>query len=233
MLIDLREKVCNANHDLVKYNLVTLTWGNVSGIDREKGLVVIKPSGLSYDEMQPSDMVAVDLEGNVVEGTQNPSSDTVTHLKLYKAFENIGGIAHTHSKYATMFAQAGVEIPCLGTTHADSFCGPIPLTRFLSEEEIKQGYEENTGTVIIERFTDIKPLEMPAVLVRGHGPFTFGKTPQAAAENSHILENIAEMAFGTYQINPDCEDLPDSILKKHYSRKHGPDAYYGQKNKEK
>lgn len=233
MLSDLREKVLTANLDLVKYKLVTLTWGNVSGIDREKGLIVIKPSGLPYDGMKASDMVIVDLEGNVVEGSHNPSSDTPTHLQLYKAFPVIGGIAHTHSKFATVFAQTGMEIPCLGTTHADSFYGPIPLTRFITEEEIKDGYEKNTATVIIERFKDINPLEMPAVLVRGHGPFTFGKTPESASENSHILEIIAEMAFGTLRINPECENLPERILKKHYNRKHGPDAYYGQKNKEK
>ena len=233
MLSDLREKVLKANLDLVKYKLVTLTWGNVSGINREKGLVVIKPSGLPYERMQSSDMVIVDLEGNIVEGKHNPSSDTPTHVKLYKAFKNIGGIAHTHSKFATMFAQAGIEIPCLGTTHADSFCGPVPLTRFITKEEIEKGYEENTATVIIECFKDINPLEMPAVLIRGHGPFTFGKTPAGAAENSHILEIVAEMAFGTFKINPECEDLPICILNKHYNRKHGPDAYYGQKNKEK
>ncbi|MEJ2568544.1 MAG: class II aldolase/adducin family protein, partial [candidate division WOR-3 bacterium] len=188
---------------------------------------------LSYDGMQLSDMVIVDLEGNVIEGTHNPSSDTPTHLKLYKALKNIGGIAHTHSKYATMFAQAGVEIPCLGTTHADSFNGVIPVTRFISKEEVEKGYEENTATVIIERLSGINPLEIPAVLVRGHGPFTFGKTPGEAAENNHILETIAEMAFGTLNINPECENLPECILNKHYNRKHGPDAYYGQKNKEK
>ena len=229
----LREKVFIANLDLVRYKLVTLTWGNVSGIDREQGLVVVKPSGLPYDGMQATDMVIVDLEGNVVEGMHNPSSDTPTHLKLYKAFTDVDGIAHTHSKYATMFAQSEKEIPCLGTTHADSFYGTIPITRFISKEEVEQGYEENTATVIIERFAGMKPLEMPAVLVRGHGPFTFGKTPREAAENSHILESIAEMAFGTYQLNPECENLPEHILKKHYNRKHGPDAYYGQNNKEK
>ena len=233
MLSNLKEKVFIANLDLVRYKLVTLTWGNVSGIDREEGLVVIKPSGLSYEGMQSSDMVIVDLEGNVVEGMHNPSSDTPTHLQLYKAFPEIGGISHTHSKYATMFAQAQKEIPCLGTTHADSFNGSIPITRFISKEEIEQGYEKNTATVIIERFADINPIEMPAVLVRGHGPFTFGKTPHDAAENSHILEIVSEMAFGTYQLNPHCEDLPEYILKKHYNRKHGPDAYYGQQNKEK
>jgi L-ribulose-5-phosphate 4-epimerase len=233
MLDNLKEKVFIANLDLVKYKLVTLTWGNVSGIYREEGLVVIKPSGLSYDGMQTSDMVIVDLEGNVVEGMHNPSSDTPTHLKLYKAFPEVGGIAHTHSKYATMFAQAGMEIPCLGTTHADSFQGTIPITRFISKEEVEEGYEKNTATVIIERLADINPIEMPAVLVRGHGPLTFGKTPQTAAENSHILEIVSEMAFGTYQLNPECEDLPEHILKKHYNRKHGPDAYYGQNKKEK
>jgi L-ribulose-5-phosphate 4-epimerase len=233
MLGDLKEKVFIANLDLVKYKLVTLTWGNVSGIDREQGLIVIKPSGIPYDAMQASDMVIVDTEGNVVEGAYNPSSDTPTHLKLYKAFTDIGGIAHTHSKYATMFAQAGVEIPCLGTTHADVFNGVIPITRFISKEEVEQGYEENTATVIIERLEDINPLLIPAVLVRGHGPFTFGETPNDAAENNHVLESIAETAFGTYLINPECKDLPEYILQKHYNRKHGPDAYYGQKNKEK
>jgi len=233
MLSDLKERVFISNLDLVRYKLITLTWGNVSGIDHEQGLVVIKPSGIPYDGMQVTDMVVVDLEGKIVEGVHTPSSDTSTHLELYKAFTDVGGIAHTHSKYATMFAQAQKEIPCLGTTHADSFNGPIPLTRFLSKEEVEQGYEENTGTVIIERFIDIKPLETPAVLVWGHGPFTFGKTPREAAENSHILESIAEMAFGTLQLNPQCENLPEYILKKHYNRKHGPDAYYGQNNKEK
>lgn len=229
MLSDLKKMVFNSNLDLVTDKLVISTWGNVSGIDREKGLVVIKPSGIAYDNMKPSDMVVVDLEGNIVEGKNNPSSDTPTHLRLYKAFENIGGITHSHSKYATMFAQAGLEIPCLGTTHADSFYGPVPLTRWLTKEEVKEGYEKNTATVIIESFNKIKPLEMPAVLVRGHGPFTWGKTPQEAEKNSLALENIAEMAFGTLQLNIKSEFLPDYILRKHYERKHGPDAYYGQK----
>ena len=233
MLEDLKEKVFIANLDLVRYKLVTLTWGNVSGIDRKQGLVVIKPSGVPYDGMHTSDLVIVDLKGNVVEGTHNPSSDTPTHLKLYKAFPKIGGIAHTHSKYATIFAQAGVEIPCFGTTHADNFCGSIPVTRFISKEEVEEGYEENTATVIIERLEGINPLVIPAVLVRGHGPFTFGETPNDAAENNHVLESIAEMAFGTYMINSKCQDLPEYILQKHYKRKHGPDAYYGQENKEK
>jgi len=233
MLSYLRKEVCNANLDLIKYKLVTLTWGNVSGIDREKGLVVIKPSGLPYEKIKLSDMVIVDLEGNVVEGKHKPSSDTLSHLQLYKELEDIGGVAHTHSKYATIFAQACMEIPCLGTTHADSFYGAIPITRFLSGEEIKEGYEKNTGKIIVERFKDINPLEMPAVLVKGHGPFTFGKTPSEAAENSFILENVAEMAFGTLRINPKSENLPEEILKKHYNRKHGPNAYYGQNKKEK
>jgi L-ribulose-5-phosphate 4-epimerase len=229
MLIDLKEMVFNSNLDLVIDKLVTSTWGNVSGIDREKGLVVIKPSGISYDELKASDMVVVDLEGRVVEGSNNPSSDTPTHLQLYKAFKDIGGIAHSHSKYATMFAQAGMEIPCFGTTHADSFHGPVPLTRWLTEEEVKEGYEKNTATVIIEVFDKIKPTEMPAVLVKGHGPFTWGKTPEEAEKNSLVLENIAEMAFGTLELNPKSEILPEYILRKHYERKHGPDAYYGQK----
>jgi L-ribulose-5-phosphate 4-epimerase len=229
MLIDLKEMVFNSNLDLVIDKLVTSTWGNVSGIDREKGLVVIKPSGISYDELKASDMVVVDLEGRVVEGSNNPSSDTPTHLQLYKAFKDIGGIAHSHSKYATMFAQAGMEIPCFGTTHADSFHGPVPLTRWLTEEEVKEGYEKNTATVIIEVFDKIKPTEIPAVLVKGHGPFTWGKTPEEAEKNSLVLENIAEMAFGTLELNPKSEILPEYILRKHYERKHGPDAYYGQK----
>ena len=233
MLEDLKEKVLIANLDLVRYKLVTLTWGNVSGIDREQELVAIKPSGVPYDGMKAGDMVIVDLEGNIVEGTHNPSSDTPTHLRLYKAFTDIGGLAHTHSKYATMFAQAQMEIPCLGTTHADGFNGVIPITRFISKEEVEKGYEENTATVIIERLEGTNPLEIPAILVRGHGPFAFGKTPNDAAENNHILEIIAEMAFGTYQLNPECKDLPEYILQKHYNRKHGPDAYYGQNNKEK
>jgi L-ribulose-5-phosphate 4-epimerase len=233
MLIDLKEIVFNSNLALVTDKLVISTWGNVSGIDREKGLVVIKPSGISYDNMKPSDMVVVDLEGRVVEGKNNPSSDTPTHLQLYKAFKDIGGIAHTHSKYATMFAQAGLEIPCFGTTHADSFYGPVPVTRFITKEEVNEGYEKNTATVIIELFNKINPLEIKAVLVRGHGPFTWGKTPEEAEKNSLALENIAETALGTLRLNPESEILPDHILRKHYERKHGPNAYYGQKNKEK
>jgi L-ribulose-5-phosphate 4-epimerase len=229
MLIDLKEIVFNSNLDLVIDKLVTSTWGNVSGIDREKGLVVIKPSGISYDDLKSSDMVVVDLEGKIVEGNNNPSSDTPTHLQLYKAFKDIGGIAHSHSKFATMFAQAGLEIPCLGTTHADSFYGPVPVTRFITEKEVKEGYEKNTATVIIELFDKINPLEMKAVLVRGHGPFTWGKTPEEAEKNNLLLENIAEMALGTLRLNPESEFLPDYILRKHYERKHGPDAYYGQK----
>ncbi len=233
MLSELKEKVFIANLDLVRYKLVTLTWGNVSGIDRNEGLVVIKPSGIPCDGMQTSDMVIVDLDGNIVEGVHKPSSDTPTHLRLYQVFDGIGGIAHTHSKYATMFAQAGKEIPCFGTTHADTFYGPIPLTKILPEEQVAHGYEENTADLITEAFNDINPLEMPAVLVKGHGPFTFGKTPIKAAENSYILESVAEMAFGTLIINPRCDNLPEYLSKKHFNRKHGPNAYYGQDNKEK
>ncbi|MEO0294180.1 MAG: L-ribulose-5-phosphate 4-epimerase AraD [candidate division WOR-3 bacterium] len=229
MLSELKERVFKSNLNLVKDNLVILSWGNVSGIDRDKELVVIKPSGIPYGEMKVSDMVVVNLDGEIVEGSNKPSIDTPTHLKLYRHFEDIGGIAHTHSKFATIFAQAGVEIPCLGTTHADSFYGAIPITRFLSEEETGKDYEENTAKVIIELFKEMNPLDMPGVLVRGHGPFTWGKTPEEAERNSFILENVAEMAFGTILLNPKSEILPEHILRKHYWRKHGPGAYYGQK----
>ena len=231
MLTELKEQVWQSNLDLVKYNLITLTWGNVSGFDREKGLVVIKPSGISYDELKPSDLVVVDLEGKTVEGRLNPSSDTPTHLELFKAFENISGVTHTHSEYATMFAQACKEIPCLGTTHADHFKGNIPLTRFLTEEEIKEDYEKNTGKVIIERFADLNPLRMPGVLVAGHAPFSWGKTPFESVLNSLILEKVAKIALGTFHLNPRIECLPECLLRKHYERKHGHKAYYGQKKR--
>ncbi len=228
-LNELKEHVCHANLELVKYQLVTLTWGNVSGIDRERGLVVIKPSGVSYDIMRPEHMVVIDLDGKRVEGTLNPSSDTPTHLALYKAFANIGGITHTHSDHAVMFAQAGREIPCFGTTHADHFYGTIPLTRYLTEQEVEEDYEGNTGTVIIERFAGINPLEMPAVLVAGHAPFAWGKTPEDSVKNSLVLEKVAQMALGTLQLRPENPPLPAYVLQKHYMRKHGPNAYYGQK----
>jgi len=229
VLTELKEQVWKANLDLAKYKLITLSFGNVSGIDQNRGFVVIKPSGVSYYEVKPEDMVVVDLEGNVVDSRLNPSSDTPTHLELYKAFEQIGGVTHTHSEYATIFAQACKEIPCFGTTHADYFNGKIPVTRFLSEKEIKDDYEGNTGKVIVERFKELNPLEMPAVLVAGHGPFSWGKTPSESVENSLILEKVAKMAFGTLQINSKSGSLPEYLLQKHYLRKHGPDAYYGQK----
>jgi len=230
MLTELKEKVWRANLDLVKYRLVALTWGNVSGYDPGKELVVIKPSGISYIELQPSELVVLDLKGNVVEGKLNPSSDTPTHLEIYKEFENITGVAHTHSEYASIFAQACMEIPCFGTTHADHFKGDIPLTRFLTEKEVKKGYERNTGKVIVERFAKLNPLEMPAVLVAGHGVFSWGKTPEEAVMNNVALEKVAKMALGTMLLNPQSDRLPEYILHKHYKRKHGPDAYYGQEN---
>jgi L-ribulose-5-phosphate 4-epimerase len=193
--------------------------------------VIIKPSGIGYDVLKASDMVVLDLEGNVLEGKWNPSSDTPTHLALYRSFKNIGGITHTHSLHATMFAQACREIPCLGTTHADHFEGTIPVTRYLTENEVQKDYELHTGTVIVERFVELNPDTMPAVLVAGHGPFTWGKNPEDAVENSLILEQVAQMALGTLQIEPGIKPLPEYILRKHHLRKHGPDAYYGQENK--
>lgn len=232
MLLELKEKVWKANLDLVKYNLVTYTFGNVSGIDRDQNLVVIKPSGMAYEELMPDDMVVVDLEGNKVDGRLNPSSDTPAHLEIYKAFGKTFGITHTHSLYATMFAQAHKEIPCLGTTHADHFYGPIPVTRMMTEEEITEAYEKNTGLVVIERFANLDPMEMPGVLVASHGVFTWGKSPDEAALNGMILENIAKMAWGTLMIDAQRGRIPYSLLDKHFHRKHGPDAYYGQKKGE-
>ncbi len=229
MLKTLKQKVLKANLALVRYNLVTLTWGNVSGIDRKKNLVVIKPSGVDYNSMTIDDMVVVDLNGKVVEGKKRPSSDTPTHVELYKAFPSIGGITHSHSPYATIFAQACKEVPCFGTTHADHFNGPVPVTKFLSEEDVNSGYELNTGKIIIERFKDLDPVAVPGVLVAGHAPFTWGKDPMDSVKNNLVLERIADMAIHSLQLNPNLKSLPDYILKKHYSRKHGPDAYYGQK----
>jgi L-ribulose-5-phosphate 4-epimerase len=228
MLDNLKEVLFKANLDLVKFDLVTLTWGNVSGIDRDKGLIVIKPSGVDYKTMTAKDMVVLDMAGKVVEGALNPSSDSPTHLELYKAFPNIGGITHSHSRYATMFAQACQEIPCFGTTHADHFYGPVPVTRFLTEDEVEEDYELNTGKLIIERFNDLDPDSTPAVVVAGHGPFTWGKTAFDSVKNNLVLEQVAQMALGTMQLNPDGKPLPDYIKDKHYKRKHGPDAYYGQ-----
>jgi L-ribulose-5-phosphate 4-epimerase len=228
MLDQLKAEVLKANLDLVHQGLVTLTWGNVSGIDPRERLVVIKPSGMDYESMAASDMVVVDMDGRVVDGRLRPSSDAPTHLQLYRAFSNIGGVAHTHSMYATMFAQACREIPCLGTTHADHFNGPVPLTRFLKEEEVREGYEIATGKLIVERFSGINPVDVPGVLVAGHAPFAWGMNAADAVNNSLILERIAQMAYGSLQINPAVAVLPTYIQQKHYQRKHGPQAYYGQ-----
>jgi L-ribulose-5-phosphate 4-epimerase len=228
MIEQLKKDVLQANIDLVTHGLVTLTWGNVSGIDRSKGFVVIKPSGVAYATLKPVDMVVIDMNGTLVEGNLNPSSDTPTHLELYKAFPDIGGIAHSHSEYATIYAQACREIPCFGTTHADLFNGAVPVTRFLTEDEVNTDYEHNTGKVIIERFKILDYAAVPGVLVAGHAPFTWGSTPSEAVKNNLILERIAKMALFSQQLNPELKPLPDYILKKHYQRKHGPDAYYGQ-----
>ena len=228
MLEELKGKVLNANLSLVKYNLVTLTWGNVSGIDREQGLIVIKPSGVEYDKLKIDDMIVVNMEGKIVEGNLRPSSDTPTHIELYKAFSNVGGITHSHSEFATIFAQACKEIPCYGTTHADNFYGNIPVTRFLSEDEVNSNYELNTGKLIIERFGDLDPISIPAVLVAGHAPFTWGKDPEDSVKNNLVLERVAKMALYSLSLKSDLKNLPDYILKKHHLRKHGDNAYYGQ-----
>lgn len=232
-LEDLKARVLKANLDLVELDLVTLTWGNVSGFDREEGLVVIKPSGIDYTELKAKDMVTITLEGIKVEGDLNPSSDTPTHLEIYKAYPEIRGIAHTHSDYAGIFAQAYKPIPCLGTTHADHFKGEVPLTRMISKIEVQEDYEGNTGKVIVECFAQIKPLEMPAVLVAGHGAFTWGRSPEEAVTNSLALEKSAKMAWGALLLNSEIPVFPEYLLQKHYSRKHGPQAYYGQKPREK
>jgi L-ribulose-5-phosphate 4-epimerase len=231
MLKQLKEEVFQANIDLLRNNLVTLTWGNVSGISRKNNYVVIKPSGVDYELMKPADMVVVDLSGKRVEGKLRPSSDLPTHLRLYKNFPSIGGIAHTHSIYATMFAQASQEIPCYGTTHADHFNGSIPVTRFLTKEEVENNYEENTGAVIVERFSSLDPVSMPAVLVAGHAPFAWGMNASDAMKNILILERIAHMSLGSKQLNANLKSLPFYIQEKHFLRKHGPNAYYGQKKK--
>lgn len=227
-LKELKQQVFEANLKLVEYGLVTLTWGNVSAIDRRNGIVAIKPSGVDYDKMKWEDIVIVDLDGILVDSKLNPSSDTPTHIELYKAFPEIGGIAHTHSLKATTFAQAKMEIPCFGTTHADHFYGNIPLTRILTEAEVNENYEKYTGKVIIERFEKIDPISTPGVLVASHAPFTWGKTAAEAVKHSFILEKIAEMAYGTFALNPESKPIENYILDKHYNRKHGPDAYYGQ-----
>ncbi len=239
MLEELKEKVFKANLDLVKHGLVIFTWGNVSGIDREKGLVVIKPSGVSYDTMKASDMVVVSLEtGKVVEGDLNPSSDTPTHLVLYRAFPNIGGVVHTHSSYATAWAQAGRDIPNIGTTHADYFHDDIPCTRDMKKAEVFGEYEKETGNVIVERFKGMNPDDTPAVLVKNHGPFAWGTDPDNAVHNAVVLEEVAKMGFIASTLHLNTLDVVDHVpsmnkllIEKHYSRKHGPNAYYGQKKK--
>ena len=231
MLKKQKEKVFQANLDLVKQGLVIFTWGNVSGIDREKGLVVIKPSGVDYDTMKASDMVVVDLEtGKVVEGDLNPSSDTPTHLVLYKAFPNIQGVVHTHSTYATAWAQAGKDIPNIGTTHADYFHEAIPCTGDMTKEEVEGNYELETGNVIVKRFIGINPDHTPGVLVKNHGPFSWGTSPANAVYNAKVMEQCAHMAFVSFMVNPDTTMNP-LLIEKHYNRKHGPNAYYGQKKK--
>jgi L-ribulose-5-phosphate 4-epimerase len=229
MYEELRQSVCNANLLLAKYNLVTFTWGNVSGIDREKGIIVIKPSGVAYEELSPEKMVVLDLDGKVIEGELRPSSDTPTHLELYRNFKDIGGICHTHSPKATMWAQACSEIPCFGTTHADHFYGAVPVTAKMSEEQIKNDYELNTGKVIVERFRELNPMQMSAVLVANHGPFTWGTDAIKAVENAVVLEQVADMALGTVMINAKQKATTQTLLDKHFLRKHGKDAYYGQK----
>ncbi len=228
-LAKLREDVCRANLELVRYGLVTLTWGNVSGIDRRRGLVVIKPSGIDYGKMTPQRMAVVDLDGNVVEGDLRPSCDTPAHVVLYRHFEQIGGIVHTHSPRATVFAQARAEIPCLGTTHADHFHGPVPVTRPLTPPEVETEYEANTGRAVVERFADLNPLEMPAALVAGHAPFAWGKDAADSVINAVALEAVAAMAINTMIVRRDAPALEPYVLEKHYERKHGANAYYGQK----
>jgi L-ribulose-5-phosphate 4-epimerase len=228
MLEALKEQVLKANLELPQYGLVTFTWGNVSGYDKDSGLVVIKPSGVPYSEMTVDDLVVVDLEGNVVEGDKKPSSDTPTHLVLYKNFKDIGGVVHTHSPWATSWAQAGRALPALGTTHGDYFYGEIPCTRRMTEAEINGEYEKETGQVIVETFKHLDPLMVPSVLVHSHAPFNWGKDPEEAVHNAVVLEEVAKMALRTYQINGDTKDMQQTLLDKHYLRKHGKNAYYGQ-----
>lgn len=231
MLEELKKEVFEANLELPKKGLVTYTWGNVSGIDREKGLIVIKPSGVEYDDMKAEDMVVVDMNGKVVEGKYKPSSDTPTHIELYKAFPNVGGVVHTHSSWATIFSQAGRDIRAYGTTHADYFYGDIPCTRKMSVAEINGKYEKETGTVIIEAFKNrnIDADQMPSVLVNSHGPLSWGKNPKDVVHNAVVLEELAKMAFNTESLNNSIERMQSDLLDKHYLRKHGANAYYGQK----
>ncbi len=228
-LLSLKTEVFRRNLDLVRHGLVVLTWGNVSGIDRDAGLVAIKPSGVAYDAMTAEDIVVVDLDGRVVEGSLRPSSDLPTHLALYRAFPSVGGIVHTHSPKAVAWAQARRDIPAFGTTHADHFHGPVPCTRELRPDEVADDYERNTGLVIAERFRDLDPAAFPGVLVAGHGPFTWGPDPRKAVENAVALEQIAAMALDPLALDPSAAPAPAHVLDKHYFRKHGPGAYYGQK----
>ena len=231
MLEELKQLVCKANLELPRYGLVTFTWGNVSGIDREKGLVVIKPSGVEYDEMKPEHMVVVDLSGKVVEGNLRPSSDTDTHVVLYRAFPALGGIVHTHSRWAVSFAQAGRDIPAMGTTQGDYFYGDIPCTRRMTPEEIGGSYEWETGNVIVETFVKrgIDPAQVPGVVVQNHGPFAWGTDPMNAVHNAVVMEEVAFMDYHALQLNPDAGRMQQELLDKHYLRKHGKNAYYGQK----
>ena len=225
---ELRKAVCNANRELKQLNLVIYSWGNVSAIDRSAGIVAIKPSGVAYDDLTPEKIVLLDLDGGILEGSLKPSSDTPTHLELYKNFQAVGGICHTHSPSATAWAQACREIPCFGTTHADYFYGPVPVTDALTRDEIENDYELNTGRVIVRRFADIDPMQVPAVLVANHGPFTWGRTAAEAVDSTVVLEQTATMALGTITINPKQEQIDKALLDKHYLRKHGKNAYYGQ-----
>ena len=231
MLEELKELVCKANLELPKYGLVTFTWGNVSGIDREKGLVVIKPSGVEYDEMKPEHMVVVDLEGKVVEGSLRPSSDTDTHVVLYREFPALGGIVHTHSRWAVSFAQAGRDIPAMGTTQGDYFYGDIPCTRRMTPEEIAGRYELETGNVIVETFRarGVDPAQVPGALVQNHGPFSWGTDPMNAVHNAVVMEEVAFMDYHALQLNPQAGRMQQELLDRHYLRKHGKNAYYGQK----
>ncbi len=228
-LKQLREEVLEANLELVRQNLVVFTFGNASGFDRESGRAVIKPSGVPYNKLTPNDLVVTDLDGNIVEGTLRPSSDLPTHLALYRAWQGVNGVVHTHSRYATAWAQANRDIPCLGTTHADYMPGPLPVTRPMRKEEVQSNYELNTGHVIIERFQGMNPLETQAVLVSGHAPFAWGATVTDAAHTAAVIEEVAHMAFLTFTINADAAAISDFLHEKHFYRKHGANAYYGQK----